>query len=84
MKTRTEPELTLNAPVAERQTAGGEEFVQKLLNLKDGLERLLNGSEESTPVDPERSVRQERSLEILLWLLNLESRLPPYGDEQPA
>ncbi len=84
MKTGTEPELIQNAPIAERQTTGGDEFVQKLLNLKDGLERLLSGTEEDEPADPERSVRQERSLEILLWLLNLESRLPPYGDEQPA
>jgi hypothetical protein len=84
VKAGIDNETTQTLPAADRPHTGNEEFVHTLMNLRDGLERLLTGSDQSEPADPERSVRQERSLELLLWLLNLESRLPPYGDEQPA
>ena len=60
---------------------------QPLLDLSESIEWLLgkNGqNEDSALSESDRLARHERRLELLVWLLNLEKRLPPYGDEQPA
>lgn len=54
-------------------------------NLRQGLDWLLGqGGEEEPGASETDAARHERRIELLLWILNLEKRLPPYGDEQPA
>ncbi len=53
------------------------------INLKDALQWLLGGedsSELSFLSDEARSERQRRREDLLVWLMNLEVRLQPYGD----
>jgi hypothetical protein len=53
------------------------------LNLRDALEWLLGsapnpGDEELSHED--KAARSHRRMELLIWLLNLEPRLAPYGE----
>ncbi len=54
------------------------------LNLRDALEWLLGShapkDEEGALSHEEKAARRNRRMELLMWLLNLEPRLTPYGD----
>lgn len=52
------------------------------LNLRDALEWLLGAppSEDDVLSQEERASRRNRRMELLVWLLNLEPRLAPYGE----
>lgn len=53
------------------------------LNLREALEWLLgthaHHEEEKIPHD-EKEARRNRRMDLLMWLLNLEPRLAPYGE----
>ena len=58
-----------------------------LLDIRESIEWLLGRADQAEDRKltlAEKIARQERRLELLIWLLNLERRLPPYGEEQPA
>lgn len=52
------------------------------INLKDALVNLLKTSEEEDghASDSQDDQVSPRSLDLLVWLMNLELRLNPYGD----
>jgi hypothetical protein len=55
----------------------------KPLNLREALEWLLGSApnpEEDDLSHEDKTARSNRRMELLLWLLNLEPRLAPYGD----
>jgi len=56
----------------------------KEVNLRDALEWLLRNPEGDHEVhhgtEEERSRRNERKVDLLLWLLHLERRLAPYHE----
>src|SRR5271170_6156773 len=81
--------LLARSPWARPADAGSaqeEETKAHIPNLRHGLEWLLGQSGDINEVSSSESelARHERRIELLVWLLNLEKRLPPYGDEQPA
>jgi hypothetical protein len=52
------------------------------LNLRDALDWLLGGvhhDEEELSQD-DKTARRHRRMDLLMWLLNLEPRLAPYGE----
>jgi hypothetical protein len=52
------------------------------LNLREALEWLLGSphNEDDHLTHEDKAARRNRRMELLLWLLNLEPRLAPYGD----
>jgi len=53
------------------------------LNLRDALEWLLGAAtnpEDDHMSHEEKSARSNRRMELMMWLLNLEPRLAPYGE----
>lgn len=53
------------------------------LNLRDALEWLLGsapGPDDEELSHEDKAARSNRRMELLLWLLNLEPRLAPYGE----
>ncbi len=54
------------------------------LNLRDALEWLLGPTtnpEDDHMSHEEKNARSNRRMELLMWLLNLEPRLAPYGEQ---
>lgn len=64
--------LTTSAPGA----------TQHEINLQEALEWVLGSSQpqDAHLSEDEKEARQARRTELLMWLLNLELRLSPYGD----
>lgn len=53
------------------------------LNLRDALEWLLGSTtnpEDDHMSHEEKNARSNRRMELIMWLLNLEPRLAPYGE----
>ncbi|HEY9776024.1 MAG TPA: hypothetical protein V6C81_19835 [Planktothrix sp.] len=53
------------------------------LNLRDALEWLLGSApnpEDEELSHEEKAARSNRRMDLLMWLLNLEPRLAPYGE----
>lgn len=53
------------------------------MNLRDALEWLLGSAtnpEDDHMSHEEKSARSNRRMELIMWLLNLEPRLAPYGE----
>jgi hypothetical protein len=52
------------------------------LNLREALEWLLGAphTHDDDLSHEEKAARRNRRMELLLWLLNLEPRLAPYGE----
>ena len=53
------------------------------INLREALEWLLGSSdapEMHQLTEEEKLSRKERRMELLIWLMNLELRLSPYGE----
>ncbi len=79
----------LNHPhVSAASTAASEPETNSLklsfnpsLDLRESLELLIGAEEEHMLPTDERLVRRERRFDLLVWLLNLEPRLGPYGHE---
>jgi len=74
-----EPSPTSNTPMA----AGNNSPATRHLDLRESLEWLLGATPEHEDLDmpaDEKSARRNRRMDLLLWILNLEPRLAPYGE----
>jgi hypothetical protein len=50
------------------------------INLREALEWLLGSPQDDQFSHEDKAARRNRRMELLVWLLNLEPRLAPYGD----
>lgn len=50
------------------------------INLRDALDWLLGSDVDGTLPAEEQTVRKERRVDLLIWLMNLELRLSPYSE----
>lgn len=63
--------------------AGSNSPSTRHLDLRESLEWLLGAAPEQEDLDipaDEKSARRNRRMDLLLWILNLEPRLAPYGE----
>ena len=50
------------------------------INLRDALDWLLGSDVDGNLPLEEQTVRKERRVDLLIWLMNLELRLSPYSE----